>query len=646
MARKLPPRGSDPTGVGLANTLVVITIIVTLAFTVASVSFSHLSVSSRLSNAEVARNRAESVVAMAIDRVITDREASNPDFNGTLNLPIAATEAPGSGTVCFDSTQAPGLSVPYSTNNISADVSKIGDLGRIVPAHGVHVIGRGVCNGVERRVEAILLIPKFPYSIASSGRITSNGGLKVASLDDLSLLSSGGLANVPPDQIQPGDIASNSTDATQAMQLQGPNIHITGDARAVGGIDWDTSTVIVDGSILPNSDKAYLPKLNLTDYDPASKAGLVTVSGNQSNLVVNNWTRSGGDLFVSGGLTLDSGVLYVDGNLSVNGGIKGTGAVIVTGQVEVFGGGSLASDNMAAVLSGGGLRLQANQADGAQFKGLIYTEGDLSADWVTLGGAAVANAPGGSNVALNNVDIAYSKQATEITIQVGQNAGGSGGGSTGGTFPTQPAAWVGTPSSGLTYSTEGGQNVSFSLRPSMPTPPPPGYFYTPGPPPAYAAPNGATLAPDMQWEVSVGGGPFGPPVSYSDLQNPAAGGSLPQMLKSHVVATYGASNWAANEETALNNELFLGIILPPPLPSAAPKVGSWINANLQSMYASSLPLAEMNTYIAANAPPASWGSAPPPPPPVAVEEFTISLNDSLFADLRDKMKVLYWGDQW
>lgn len=636
-------------GVGLANTLVVITIIVTLAFTVASVSFSHLSVSTRLSNAEVARNRAESVVAMAIDRVITDREASNPDFAGTVTLPVPASEPPGSGVACFDPLQAQAQLIPHSTNNITADVSKIGDLGRVVPAHGIHVIGVGRCNGVERRIEAILLIPKFPFSIASSGRITSNGGLKVVSLDDLSLLAGGGLSSIPPDQVNPGDIASNSNDASQAMQLQGTGIHITGDARAVGGIDYDTSTVVVDGSILPNSDKTYLPKLNLSDYDPASKPGLVTVSGNQSNLTVDNWTRSSGDLFVSGGLKLDSGVLYVDGNLSVNGGISGKGAVIATGNVEVFGGGVQTSDNVAAILAGQGLKLQANQADQAQIKGLIYTEGDLTADWVTLGGAAVANAGGaGSQVSLNNVDLAYNESSTELTFNVGENAGGgSGGGSTGSTFPADPGPWPGVPSSGLAFdpTDPAAPQVNVVVRPSFPSAPPPTAFYSAGPPPAYTIPPAATLATMMKWEVSLdGGATFGPAVDYgTPLRDQIAA-----QLQPHLIAN-GYTWQGAADVNSIQQQFFDGVTLPPPFPSLPGKITEYVNTQLVNAYdnASHLPTGPMNIYIASNPPPPTWGSTPPPPPPPSAgEPFTISLNDSLFADLRDKMKVLYWGDQW
>ncbi len=636
MLHSMAPRTGRPRkGVGLASTLVVISIIVVLGFTVAGISFSHLSVSTRLSNAEIARNRAESVVAMAIDRVITDRETSAPDFSGTLNLPIATGDPAGSGTVTFDATNAGSLGIPYSTNNISADVSKIGDLSRTVPSHGIHIVGVGVCNGVERRVEAMLLIPKFPHSIASSGRITSNGGLTVAAVDDLSLLTSGGLSTIPPDQIEPGDIACNSTNITNAMYLYGPDIHITGDAKAVGGIQYDSSQVVVDGAIKPNSDKSYLPTIDITDYDPATKPGLVTVSGNQSNLTVNNWTKSSGDLIISGGLTLDYGVLYVDGNLSVNGGIKGNGAVIVTGKTEVFGGGAQATDNMAAILSGGDLKLQATQADGAQFKGLIYTGGNLSADWVTLGGAAVANSPSGSEVSLNNVEMAYSASATEFDIPVGQNAGGGGGGG----FPAAPAPnW--TPGAPLSYNF---QPVNWSvppcpaivpvtIRPVMATPPAPSFFYSAGPPAGYSVPSGATLASAMQWEVTVGGrAPV--TVSYG-----LGGATLRATLKSEMQNELGASHMGG-DDNQIDQAFFDGY--PSPVPPGPKLVTNYVTNTLQGQYAPSIPLTGMNAVP--GPPPTTWGSTAPP---VVVDNLTISINDSTFADLREKMRVLYWGDSW
>lgn len=630
------PKTRSPRGVGLASTLVVISIIVMLGFTVAGVSFSHLSVSTRLSNAEIAQNRAESVVAMAIDRVITDRESSAPDFNGQLNLTIGAGEPPGSGTVTFDPGGATTLGIPFSTNNISADISKIGDLGRTVPAHGIHVLGVGVCNGVERRVEAILLIPKFPHSIASSGRITSNGGLTVAALDDLSLLTSGGLGAVPPDQIEPGDIACNSTDISQAMYLYGPDIHITGDAKAVGGIQWDETQVQVDGMIQPNSPQSHLPDLEITDYDPAAKPGLVTVSGNQNDLHVNGWTKSTGDLYVSGGLTLESGVLYVDGNLSINGGIQGNGAIIVTGTTEVFGGGAQTTDNMAAILSGGNLTLSATSSDGAQFKGLIYTEGDFRADWVTLGGAAVANKPGGSEVALNNVEVAYNSSATEITIPVG---GGGGGGTGGGSFPPAPPPFS---SPGLVFQTPTASmpagNVSVRVNVNMPVTPNPNVFYDSGSN-SYGQPVGMPAIDAAQYEivVSVNGTPQ-PPIIVTDDANVEArtrqavldaggGATIPTPINVTINAQFAAS---AAPMYNVNTPFHI---------STLGRIRSHYNTPL-------LPIDDMNAYLVDNSPAGDWDESTGPPPPTPVDNFTISINDSTFADLRDKMKVLYWGAPW
>lgn len=634
---------SPPRGVGLATTLVVITIIVMLGFTVAGVSISHLSVSTRLSNAEVARDRAESLLAVAIDRVIAARETGT-DFSGPIELTFGAGEPPGTARLSFDQVQANTWTIPYSTNNISGNVSATGDLGRIVPAYGVHLIGVATCNGVERRREAILLIPKYPHSVASSGTITTNGGLQVAAVDDLSLLASGGLAAVPPDQIQPGDIACNSTNPLQAMHLDGPNVHITGDAKAAGGIDWNTTTVVVDGAIRPNSDKTYLPKLNVTDYDPAGKAGLVSVSGNVNNLRVDYWTKSTGNLYVSGGLHLDQGVLYVDGDLSVNGGISGSGAVFATGKIEVFGGGSMATDDQAAIVSNNGIDIQASAADPAQLKGLMYTEGDLKTDYVTLGGSAVANSPGGGNVVqLDNSEIAYNPTMTDINLNVGANQGGGGGGGSGSggtTFPTQPPAWTGTPKALSYQSNNGNVNVPVTLTPVMATAPSPSFFYDTATS-QYVIPNGQTLAGQMEWQVTINGTPIAGPIPNGSLQS-----TLRTELESYL-ASVGESSGTGSEYPNVDQQLFSGYTLPPPLTPPPPKVTDYINNALSLDYGPSVPITNMNTYIASNPPPSTWGTGGGGGGTTyPVEPLLISLNDSSFAELRDRMKILYWGDSW
>ncbi len=623
---KTPPRSRR--GVGLATTLVIISIIVILAFAVAGVSISHLSVSTRLSNAEIARNRAESSLAQAIDRVIVDREAGT-NFSGQVNLPAFAGEPAGTGTVCFDTLQAGIQGIPFSTNNLANDASVVGWNGRAVPGDGVHLIGIGTCNNVERRVEAVVFIPRFPYAIASSGPVSSQGGLQVASLQDPSLLAGGGLSSIPADKIEPGDLATNSGSAT-ALDLKGNNVRITGDARASGGIDLGPS-VLIEGAIRPNSDQVDIPDLDISLYDTAGKTGLQQYTNSESNLTVDGWARyskatHGPDMYVSGGLRLDGGVLFVDGNLHVTGGISGNGAVIVTGTTEIFDGGTFAADQMAAVVSQGSVKIDGQAAGAAKFKGLIYTEGHLDADNIILAGAVVANAPGaGSSVSLDNVEMIQLPGADEHTLTVGGSAAvGNGNEPDPPGVGSNPAfnTWTSAPTT-VTATGFGNEQYTVSATVNDDPQPTPADFLVGG---TYDlnATNRTLIRDQLNWTVTVTrtSPPGQPPVVLPAVNAASFASDVQGAVTS--LSQHGAS--AGSNWNSMN------------------PMGGFINLGWQNYYKPSVPLVAMNDYKSNYGDVPVWSTGGSPG--TAGETFTLSLNDGTFVDMKDKLKVLYWGPVW
>lgn len=406
---------------GLPTTLMVAALVLTMGFTVVAVGFNHLSVSSRLSNAQDAYNLAEAAVARTIEMVVDDvtyGTASNPGVPVTVSFDKAAQSGfvlaspdQGSAQVTFDTGEP-----YYSTNNLGSDAQVTGWNGRIVPAEALHVVGLARCNGVERCVEAMLHVPRFPYVIASSGPIVTNGGLFVAGVKDPSVLDTPG--PIPEDQLLPGHLLTNATGAgDDALKLDGDDNRITGDVQSASGVTLGTSQV--EGEVRTYADPVDIPDLDITSYDTAGKPDVdTTLSSAESGLTVSGYARRDGSMIVTNGLTLNNGVLYVDGNLTVHDGISGRGAVIVNGQTQVFGGGSAASDNVAALLSAGDVTIQGVSGSPARFEGLIYTEGDLSSDYMQLVGVFLANESGaGSTMSLDNTELIYDPSHSEINVE-------------------------------------------------------------------------------------------------------------------------------------------------------------------------------------------------------------------------------------
>jgi hypothetical protein len=117
-------------------------------------------------------------------------------------------------------------------------------------------------------------------------------------------------------------------------------------------------------------------------------------------------------------LILDGGVLYVEGNLRIQGGLQGHGAVIATGNIEIDGSGTMTGSNGSAILAGGNVRLTGSAGARAQFRGVLYTEGNLNASHTNLAGSVVINADPGKSVRFDEVGLAESEELSSIAVPV------------------------------------------------------------------------------------------------------------------------------------------------------------------------------------------------------------------------------------
>ena len=413
-------------GASLPTVIMVVALMMTLAFTVVAIAFNHLNLSFRSSNNTKAEHLAEAVLALAIEKAANDIEyygVTGTAEEKTIRLSFKEFPAGNLGVLSFDRDTASSLGVPYSTNNRSDGATSGSNPARLtVPGRSLHLVARAEVGGAFSTMEAIVEIPKFPYSIASGGAIRSNGGLLVASIRpgttyDLSL-------PIHEEDLEPGHLVSNSDVGDEAIVMSGNN-KILGDIRSASGATVEEDTEVF-GEMRLNSEKVELPTLNASSYDPRNPAPdgplpgfdpdpsdiQYVNGGSAATLSVKGYNVSEGNLTVDTGITLKGGVLFVDGNLTVSsGGIKGKGAIIATGDITILGGGEATTDNEAALISDGNIVLRGTPADKAKFAGLIYTNGNLDAQDMRLAGVFVAAgsdvgpATSGNNVTLKDTEL-------------------------------------------------------------------------------------------------------------------------------------------------------------------------------------------------------------------------------------------------
>ncbi len=394
-------------GASLPTVMMMVALMMTLAFTVLAISFNHLNLSFRNTNNAKAEHLAEAVLALAIERSMTDTNGvesygvSGTAEDKTIRLTFDSLPTGSLGVLSFDESTALSLGVPYSTNNRSESATEGSNPNQTVPGQSLHLVARAEVGGAFSTMEAIIEIPKFPYSIASGGAIRSNGGLLVASVRqgttyDLSL-------PLHEDDLQPGHLVTNSESGDDAIVLTGSN-RVLGDVQSASGATVEKDTEVV-GEMRLNADPVKLPVINAYDYDPRPEDNPQTVNSGAGTLSVKGYNKSESSLTVDNGIELKGGVLFVDGDLNVTaGGVRGKGAIIATGNINIQGDGEATSDNQAALIADGNITLRGTSTSKAKFAGLIYTKGNLNSENLRLAGVFVA-AGDNSEVTLKDTEL-------------------------------------------------------------------------------------------------------------------------------------------------------------------------------------------------------------------------------------------------
>lgn len=399
----------------MTATLVVSLLIFTLALAVSGAGLFHLNLSSREATVHMAQDLAESAIARVVERVLEQESRTGElDFGETQSTTeiIQPQGLPSGsfGLATFDPnfTDSLGTRVDPSLNNLRSDSATAATNGLVVPSESLYVVGYGVCAGVERRVEAIVYLPRFPYSVATQGPFEGRD-LLIAGLDDDTTITPGN--PIPPEALRAGHLVSNSTLDPGAIQIDG-DTWVKGNVRSASSANLGPQTR-VDGELLLYSAPAEIPTIDLTRYRPTGDQVFNGLLALERDLTLDRtayFQTTGTPMIILGGLHFEGGFLYVDGDVEIQGGLHGKGAIIATGNITLTDAASLSSDNVAALMAGGDINIQGSTSspEDSIIEGLVYAGGQVNLRDVTLVGTLVSAGNGQSQ--MNNTIILEREQ--------------------------------------------------------------------------------------------------------------------------------------------------------------------------------------------------------------------------------------------
>ncbi len=394
------------------------------AFMSANATFLNLQFTVNRQSAQQAANQADSVMAEAIYDLMSDQTFGQdhkktiqmqPSRYVTATLTFDPQVAAQNRMLCSYNNWAPPTAAPSPAVNWPPSGTAPDGKVYQIPPGAVLLSAQCVANGVPANNVAMVWFPQFPYAVAASGKVSTSGGLKVAAASPAppatALANATGRANM----------ASNFSTGLALDLLSGANV--TGNAEAVGAVHV-ASGAHVAGQVLSNADPVGLPSITISSLDPNTLPNVTpTPLGNgASNPQLSGFNYAspspGAPLSVTGDLNFtNDGVLYVDGDLHVTGAVTGHGVVVTTGAATIDQGGSLTAPNVAAIVTGGDLKITGNSPSNSAFAGMLYTQGNFNATDITLVGV-MAGAGTNSAVTLNTTNViqvpSYSRMSLNI----------------------------------------------------------------------------------------------------------------------------------------------------------------------------------------------------------------------------------------
>ena len=412
----------DLRGVSLMTALLLITIVMVVAATMAGVFTMNMNITQRVSNGSIALSEAEAGIAEVLyqitrdENIEGDKNAENPKVKwGTNGETIRATITPGMNEneayhlVTFD----PGSSFPHSTNNTYLN-RDTGSMGRTIPDGMIHIVSTGYCKGQYRTVECLVEKPPFPFGLATSGPIVSRDPIKVKGVSSL--------AEYDPDEEEgdrPGHLLCNAPEGIEIGTADGLTTEISGFVKSSGPAVI-AQPAVVQGGVRTFTDESTIAEIKIEDFNIQGQPGVVSLLDSQYDQAQEMdvmYHYSGSHLQYMSEVQLKQAMLYVEGDLTIHGPVYGEGLIVVDGNATFKSGTALAGTNKMAVLASGNITIEGNNN---YFMGLVYSEGNLNASNITIVGNTVVNSAdsGKGRADLANVTVVSNEETADMTITI------------------------------------------------------------------------------------------------------------------------------------------------------------------------------------------------------------------------------------
>ena len=411
----------------MGTVLILLSIGLLITATIASVSMTGHQFCQVVESRDSARNLAEASIADGLAQV-QEHQAYGLAGADRRDIFVQGNVPKSFGYLTFNGESAVKLAMGFSSNHFFSNHSETGSEGRLIPRASAHLIGLGVCGSSRQQVEALVFKPPFSEGVSCAGRLQAKGML-LGGLRDPAAFA-GTYADTPSTQKMAGHIFANGL-GRDIVSLGESDVR--GNVGAAGGIRVERSQV--QGELRPHSPRRPIPRLNLQ----AVVSNMAQVEGHW------NWrgpgaspARGGGDgsaskpwsgyrviqgpLNYSGDLHLDGGAIYVKGDVNISGALVGKGCVIATGEARVAAGaGEVDKDRNVTLCATGNVTVSGRDRDHSFFQGLIYSEGDIRAENISVLGALVAPGPANAghelgNVVLDQVNVYPCPRQVSVTV--------------------------------------------------------------------------------------------------------------------------------------------------------------------------------------------------------------------------------------
>jgi len=297
-----------------------------------------------------------------------------------------------------------------SINNIDGSYTGRGYGEQPLPLGTVQLVANiSARNHLYHEVVVVSKAP-YPYVVSTSGSFASSGSLLLGNLRSLSDLNDG---------LQASELLKGQLLANGSLSMVAP-AQVAGDLKTAGSASVGGVTFLTGGyeeHVKPED----IPHLDLAKYDPAGKPEIVEYRASEiglNPLTVAGLMRVSGTTALQRKLTLNGGVLFVDGDLRLDQGVEGYGAVFCTGSMVVRGGSDLGSDSLCALVAGRDLSVSGAGADRTQFRGLVYSAGEIKVSQITVVGSLVGSSTAEASMSVENANLVYDPKAVDLSFDL------------------------------------------------------------------------------------------------------------------------------------------------------------------------------------------------------------------------------------